>query len=82
MGPSSVARNAMVNAASVPAQNPTLKRTAQAAFEGAYSPNSNAWGTSIGFHKMAKSALAGQETDYVDEALFPTNSSANVLIDC
>lgn len=36
MGPSSAARNAMVNAASVPAQNPILKRTAQAAFEGAY----------------------------------------------
>ncbi|RMX74854.1 hypothetical protein D0869_12185 [Hortaea werneckii] len=33
MGPSSAARNAMVNAASVPAQNPSLKRTAQAAFE-------------------------------------------------
>ncbi|KAI6883968.1 Serine/threonine-protein kinase, partial [Hortaea werneckii] len=33
MGPSSAARNAMVNPASVPAQNPTLKRTARAAFE-------------------------------------------------
>lgn len=43
MGPSSAARNAMVNAASVPAQNPILKRTAQAAFEGAYFLNFKAF---------------------------------------